>query len=271
MPVVLVTAEGKSSSGYTYDDRTGISYEYPLRYQGLIKSGEPFVYNISKLGYIGAGIVGQISNSETPGRLVCEILQYTLFDTPVSLRDPDGIYYEPNNALGQNKVYWAQGVRPISTRGYEQIIMSSPDENESLATGVSGYASHDVAVMVESISVKAAQEWLKTQYPSELVMVMPHNNPGYDIRVGESSSPIAFAEVKGTQSALPVFWLSEGERKFSEAHADKYIFIMVSGIDLKGTSSPVTTVRFGSLIDDDVILEASQWRGQLAEPQPAAS
>jgi hypothetical protein len=140
-----------------------------------------------------------------------------------------------------------------------------------LTAGVSGYASPEVAVMVESISIKAARVWLSARYPGQLVMVMPHNNPGYDIRVGESSSPIAFVEVKGTQSALPVFWLSEGERKFSEAHADRYIFIVVSGIDLKESSTPVTTVRSGALRGEDIQLEASQWRGQLLKPQSAAS
>ncbi len=39
MPLVLATAEGKERSGYLYDDRTGVSYEYPNRYAKLVQTG----------------------------------------------------------------------------------------------------------------------------------------------------------------------------------------------------------------------------------------
>lgn len=50
MPIVLVTVDGAERSGYKYDDRTGILYEYPKKYDGLIHSGERFVYNKPDLG-----------------------------------------------------------------------------------------------------------------------------------------------------------------------------------------------------------------------------
>ena len=118
--------------------------------------------------------------------------------------------------------------------------------------------------MVESISMGVAMNWLKRRYPDEIIVAMPPNNPGYDIRVGENSNPKFFVEVEGTQASVPVFWLSEGERKFSVANADSCIFLVVSGINLTGDSPPLISVRTGALEGSDVLLEPFQWRGQLS-------
>ncbi len=163
MPVVLATAEGRASSGYTYDDRTGISYEYPLKYQKLIFAGEAFVYHIAGSGYTGSGIVGDIAQSSNDGRLICEIENYVVFSEPVPLKDADGSYFEAKP--GVPAPYWSQGVRPISLAAYEQIVWSAVSEAKDAGLGVSGYASPEVAVLVESISVRAAQAWLKLHYP----------------------------------------------------------------------------------------------------------
>ena len=40
MPIILYTGEGPSRAGYVYDDRTGVSYEFPDRYLSMIQPGE---------------------------------------------------------------------------------------------------------------------------------------------------------------------------------------------------------------------------------------
>ena len=84
VPVVLVTAHGEPRAGYTYDDRTGISYEYPDgRYEAWITTGDRFVYHTPDFGYTGAGVIGEIRSSATAGRLVCDILDHEPWEPPV--------------------------------------------------------------------------------------------------------------------------------------------------------------------------------------------
>ena len=43
MPLVFAENE-ETESGITYEDRTGIAYQYPPMYQRMIRPGERFVY-----------------------------------------------------------------------------------------------------------------------------------------------------------------------------------------------------------------------------------
>lgn len=87
MAVVLATTSGNTRSGLSYDDRTGVSYEYPSgKYEKYIVPGERFVYQRVGGGYIGCGVIGAITASTSPDRLVCEILDYQPFAAEVSLK-----------------------------------------------------------------------------------------------------------------------------------------------------------------------------------------
>src|SRR5688500_9112137 len=100
MPLVFAENEA-TESGISYDDRTGISYQYPARYRRVIQPGERFVYyrgRRSKSGsripqvYFGCGVVGDISPDE--GRFLCEVLDYKPFAVPISFKDANGNYFE---------------------------------------------------------------------------------------------------------------------------------------------------------------------------------
>lgn len=118
---MLATAHGKARAGYVYDDRTGVSYEYPTgRYENWIMTGERFVYHDPDApghsGYIGAGIIGDIHQSGTDGRLVCDILDYVSFPATVPLKDPStGTYFESDPTFWKTgNIYWSQGARPLA-------------------------------------------------------------------------------------------------------------------------------------------------------------
>jgi hypothetical protein len=122
--VVLVTAHGEPRACYTYDDRTGISYEYPDgRYEAWITTGDRFVYHTPDVGYTGAGVIGEIRSGATARRLVCDILDHEPWDPAVPLKDADGEYFEADPGVWANgRVCWAQGVRRILEDRYDAIL-----------------------------------------------------------------------------------------------------------------------------------------------------
>lgn len=265
MPVVLTTADGREQAGYTYDDRTGVSYEYPAgKYEHYIAEGEPFVYHKQGIGYVGSGVIGSISPSATAGRLVCRVLDYRPFSVPVPIKNPQGSYYEADRRFwSTGNVYWAQGVRPLSTEQLENIVRTPPSDDDSVPPALGAYASPDTALAVDRYAMDAALAWCRTEWPGVEVQRMPHNNPGYDIRIGVIDAVVCLVEVKGTQSREPLFWLSEGERIFSETHADRYRLIVVTGIAVAQQSHIGIQVHRGALGGEGVELQPAQWRGRL--------
>lgn len=265
MPIVLATAEGQPRSGYVYDDRTGVSYEYPDVYQRLVSEGEPFLYHMPRRGYTGSGVVGRITPSRRAAHHVCEILDYSKFEESVPLMSPNGHYFEADPQRGKYKIYWSQGVRPISVAAFGEVVAiadAQPEDEDK--SGFSGYASSDAGREVERFAVRVVLGRLAAEYPGVQIAEMARNHPGFDIRVGPADDPIAFVEVKGTQSAEPVFWMTEGERQFSIREAQRYLLMVVSGIDLTGLGGHELHVRAGGVVGDGVAMEPSQWRGRLA-------
>lgn len=98
-------------------------------------------------------------------------------------------------------------------------------------------------------------------HPGEQVERMPHNNPGYDIRVAAADG-VRYVEVKGTTRPFPHFYMSEGERLFAERNSDRYALLAVFAIDLAARTGTIA-VRPGSLDGNDVSLRAVQWEGEL--------
>lgn len=276
MPIVLTNGAGERT-GYTYDDQTGVSYEYPLVYDKWIRPGERFIYHRTRKGtrksaYTGAGVIGAVRPS-LPGRLVCDIEHFIEFDD-VHLKDSSGAYYE-------GAVYWAQGVRPITEDCFEAILAaasatpattSSGAGGTSSATGGSvspatgrsiGYPSSKMAREVDAYAMTVAMAEVASLYPAGPIERMPHNNPGFDIRVGPKSAPTRFVEVKGTSTSEPVFFLSEGEREFSVANKAAYTLLVVVGIDLKAKTHTAIVRREGAIDATVADLKTTQWRGRL--------
>ena len=71
---------------------------------------------------------------------------------------------------------------------------------------------------------------LRDEFPTAAIREQPRNNPGYDVLI--TGAPISFVEVKGTTSSEVAFFMSDGERCFSEKHSDQYRLYVVFGIDL---------------------------------------
>lgn len=267
MPVVLVEVGGVARSGHEYDDRTGVAYEYPAgRYERWIKTGERFVYQVPGKGYIGSGLIGEIRTSSDSDRLVCDVLSVRIFDEPAPLKDGDGRYYEADTTHWRDKVYWGQGVRPLTEERFHAILAAAgvavgPDPDPVS----SAYADPATARLVEEYSVAVATTAMSEKYGARAT-VMARNNPGFDILIGTPSSPDRFIEVKGTQAAEPIFFMSEGERQFSLRNAARYTLFVVSGINLGKRTHSHETTREGAVEGDGFELRPSQWRGRIKAP-----
>lgn len=267
MPVVLVEVGGVARSGHLYGDRTGVEYEYPGgRYESWIQPGERFVYQVPRMGYIGCGLIGEIRSSTASGRLICTVDNVNYFDEPVPLKDANGDYYEADPAFWRDKVYWGQGVRPLTNERFDEILAaaSAPVRLGGRTTDATSAAYSDsvTAQKVERISVDAAAAAMQARFGAS-VTEMPHNNPGFDLLVGPEADPLRYVEVKGTQASAPVFFMSDGERQFSRRHHGRYTLVVVSGIDVASGSHTALTVRDGALDGEDVDMTVSQWRGRL--------
>jgi hypothetical protein len=251
VPLVLTVNE-RSVTDRGYDDRIGISYEYPRAYQQRIHMGDCFVYyrgsrradtSRQTPDYLGAGIIGQVQVSERPGRLVCETLDYTPFPQPIPFRDETGAYLEPHTS----RLYFRQGVRRIPQSIYERILERAdlsdtwPSSEVPALTRQRGAdyppshwygASPDRNTEVDRFAVAVALRELQQRFPGEPVVEQPHSNPGFDIRVGSAEDPVRYVEVKGTQRQSPSFLLSEGQRQFSLENQDRFMLVVVFDIDL---------------------------------------
>jgi len=273
MAVVLATAPGLRRSGHIYDDRTGLSYEYPTaRYRSLITSGERFVYQRPRGGYTGVGLIGEIGPSAEPDRSVAQILSYTPFTTEVPLRRPAGAYYESDPRFWRtDNIYWAQGVRPLAEDRLDEILAAGDAESPVTPAAASpgslplgpAYAADDAAKQVDRYAVAVAASRLKERFPNMLVSPMPHNNPGFDIRVGDATNPVLVVEVKGTRSAEPVFFLTEAERLFSATQARIYELVVICGVDLTASSHDAEYWHSGPITQAVAELRAQEWRCRL--------
>jgi len=252
MPLVFAENEA-TESGISYDDRTGISYQYPGRYRSAIQPGERFVYyrgRRSKDGrrmpqvYFGSGVVGNtFRDPKHPERFICEVLDYRAFAVAVSFKNVRGEYFETG---ADRRGYFQPGVRVISEDDFKRIIQSAQtnaieaekvvgelgsDENRGAAPG---YASPAVLRLVEDFAVRVALEEIRRRYPGAIVESQPRNNPGFDILVREpnASKKLTYFEVKGTTRGQPLFFMTEGELQFSRRNPDRFKLIVIYKIRL---------------------------------------
>jgi hypothetical protein len=276
MPIRLTISE-TTLSGHDYDDILGVRYEFPTRYRALVSRGERLVYYRGRRQadggtqpqvYLGTGIVGAIEASRgDPTRLVCQIDDWSPFPEPLYFKDGSGNYYEEVGAQGG--FYWQVGVRHLDDAVYERIVRAataaeSPSpgtvtqEEKSAPSAPTVYASPELRKAVDEYAITAALAELSRVWPTEEIALQPHNNPGFDVRVGPSAAPVRYVEVKGTTLPLPQFFLSEGERAFSEREARQYTLLVVYGINLHQASHKLFSHQ-GAVSDDAFAFSPRQW------------
>jgi hypothetical protein len=190
-------------------------------------------------------------------------LDYEPFDAVVPITDASGSYYEADPTFWKGPPYWGQGVRPLSAARMA-VIERVAGASALPAVGIAKKpASPDASIEVDKYAKRVAMAHVRSAYPGDVVEEMPHNNPGFDIRVGPEDAEVQFVEVKGTQSSEATFFLSEGERKFSEREAARYTFLVVVGINLKGSSHAAIEQRVGAVNGFMAVLEPYKWTGRL--------
>ncbi len=128
MPLVLTINES-TASGHKYNDKLGVSYEYPNIYRNTIQTGEYFVYYRGSRGknderiipaYLGIGVIGQISSSPLVSDcLVCDIVGYQPFTIALPFKDSEDCPFEPGGEAGGR--FYQKGVRKITDEAFARI------------------------------------------------------------------------------------------------------------------------------------------------------
>lgn len=126
-----------------------------------------------------------------------------------------------------------------------------------------GYADPASSLEVDKYAMKVAMGEVQQWFASLEVTQMPHNNPGFDIRVGSITDPTRYVEVKGTSTSDPLFFMSEGERDFSVRNAPLYSLLIVVGVNWKLQTHTSTRRHDGSVDNQVAALKCVQWRGRL--------
>lgn len=272
MPLIFAQNE-LNASGINYADVTGVRYQYPKRmYKNVIKTGERFIYyrgrktaasNREPQVYFGTGIVGDIYEDVTDDtRLVCDVLDYRSFESPVPFKLGKDDYLEEG---GIRRGYFQAGVRRITEREFQRILSlaeaSMPGNDEMEENKYSNirkmYASTEVARKVDEYAIEVAKNYLSKKWPRCEIEVMAHNNPGFDILV-RNGQDVVFVEIKGTQRLLPHFFMSNGELRFSVANAKRYMLLVVHEIDLEKSQHKIFT-RNGEINANYFDLTPIQW------------
>jgi hypothetical protein len=279
MPLILAENEA-TESGIIYEDRTGVSYQYPIMYRRAVQPGEQFIYYRGRgrmdgsrgpQVYFGTGVIGDIvSDPAIPGRLICRILDYRPFAAPIPFKNsPDG-YLERG---GKRSGYFQRGVRTITSEEFSSILSAANALAEATGTHlvpvavakvVTGprYASPEKLREIEGFAIAIALEEIRRRYPGVEAQVLPRNNPGYDIQLGFPDGPV-YVEVKGTERLTPVFFATEGELQFSRRTADRYRLIVVHGIELETRTYKVAWHVGGITLDTGFLLRPVQWACEL--------
>ena len=274
MPLVFSENE-ETESGITYEDRTGIAYQYPTIYRRLINPGERFVYykGRRKRGggrmpqvYFGAGIVGSVRPDPShSGRMVCSVLDYWPFRTPVPFKQKTGGYFEPG---AERRGYFQRGVRVISEEDFERItetaeqLSNDLNSEESYPLGPQrrmglAYASQDKILEVESFATEAAQKEITHRWKDVRIQVQPRNNPGFDILV-RSGEKVVYVEVKGTERSVPQFFITDGEIRFSLRHQSQFALLVIYEINRSSGAYKVFWHE-GAILSKGFKLKPVQW------------
>jgi hypothetical protein len=276
MPLVL-TQNAETAEGHVYEDRLGTQYEFPRRYLRLIGVGERFVYYRGRRGvpkdevpnaYIGAGVIGPIVPNADGGLLLAEILDFVPFAAPVPFKR-DGRYLEdvPDRGGSATGVYFrGTSVRPISEEVFGRILDLAAvmvEESEGAPARPGGrYPSAERAQAIDEAGMPIALELARARWADAAVTPMPQSNPGFDLLV-ECDRSLWYVEVKSTSSLVPGFFMSESERLFATANADRYSLLVITGVRPEDGTSVTHYWHDGAVGGSGVELQARQWRGIL--------
>jgi Protein NO VEIN, C-terminal len=272
MPVVLSESEA-TESGIRYEDRTGLSYQFPKAYRRKVQPGERFVYyrGRRKIGggtgpyvYFGTGIIGAVRpDLNHENRLTCDILDYQAFPSPVPFKDENARYLETGAA---RRGFFQSGVRTISQDDLAKILTAAdaalPKDtaappNSLRNSSSQSYASPETIAAIEGFAVNVVLAELRSQYPGARVEIQPRNNPGFDILVVEREK-LLYIEVKGTGRVTPQFFMTEGEIQFSHRHSASFRLLVVYAIDLRAQTYMVYR-HDGAISEDTFALKPLQW------------
>lgn len=273
MPLVLAENEA-TESGISYDDRTGVSYQYPRAYRRLIQAGERFVYyrGRKKLSggrapqvYFGTGVVGSTSeDARDPGRLVCEVLDYQPFTKPIPFKDSGGRYLENG---GSRRRYFQRGVRRISDGEFQRVLSLADGVEPAInvaahlsatSTFNGSYATPAFARLIDEFAMRAALADLRRRFPTADIKAQPRNNPGFDVLITDAAQ-LTFVEVKGTSRSLPHFFVTEGELQFSRRFAQQYRLLVVYRIDLAAETYALVSHEGAISAEQGFALKPIQW------------
>jgi hypothetical protein len=271
----LVLSQNEATeSGHEYADVLGVCYEYPRRFRNIIRSGEPFVYYRGRRRasgghqpqtYLGVGIVGQIAIGSPEALLTCRIEDYRPFPEPLPFKE-GAAYLEPSAARYGSRagLYFRQGVRTIDDETFAHIVdLGGPQAPLPIPPTTTGYASPELAQLVDAIAMERATDEAEARFPNTRVERMPQNNPGFDFRVSANGVVLRYLEIKGTTHPTPRFFMSEGERCFSVEHASRYSLWIFYAIETQARSGILRELD-GAVAGPQVTLEPIQYAGVVS-------
>ncbi len=273
MPVVF-TQNFQTADGHSYADVLGRQYEFPPQYRSHVIPGEPFVYYRGRRGapkgeppyaYIGVGVIGEVGGP-VDGLYVAAVEDFLPFDEPLPFKE-NGSYIEDvprREGSAQGAAFRGTSVRPISDDVYRRILFLAGLDGAALgpipipAASGNTYPTAQAASASDEAGMGVALKAAAIRWSGATIERMSHGNPGYDIHVSWPGGE-RFVEVKSTAGVAPVFFLSEGQRLFSERHADRFSLLVVT----ECFTAKSVAWRDGALNGGDLRLEPTKYRAQL--------
>ena len=261
LPMPLVLAQNESTeSGHRYADELGVAYEYPTMYRKTIRSGRTVRLlprtkaHRRRTPASGLSRLGR-HRLDRPAIIRVDSLAQLRTSNPFRRRCPSSWGTSTSSRWARfrlaardstsARVFVGSARRPwceFSPRPLQGIQNAGRRRHEA---GMP-WAPPETARLIDEISMDIAVDHLKIIYPGTAVERMPHNNPGYDIRIEESDRVLRYVEVKGTSRLLPHFFMSEGERLFSHDKAEQYSLLLVYGVDRTTRTGSVMIREAGS-------------------------
>lgn len=209
-------------------------------------------------------------DSSDHDRMVCDILDYRPFPAPVPFKVGAVGYLE---ADGARRGYFQRGVRAISNEEFEGILTAAASAHQEAVAAQkevqprsgASYGSPERISEVDRFAVTTAVSELRRRYPGIQTEVQPQTNPGFDILVKRPGDPL-YVEVKGTGRNVPVFFLTEGERRFSQRHASAYCLIVVYAIEAPKGAYQLFWHE-GPISDVEFLISPVQWACEVRQVQ----
>ncbi len=254
---------------------------YPLSHwesMTLVRPGDVVFHHargIRALGSVVAAAVPSPMPAELPemwdrdGRIVkvdyADVLAPIMADEiPLDRRIAERGPFASTGRVNQGYLY------PVSTAFAEWLLDTFSDRFGRAVEATGGDEGGSVLPAdpalrkaVETFAVDRVVADLEHEYGKGRVRKMPTNNPGYDVEVDRPGIDPLSVEVKGTLRSVPVFLMSETERAYSAANADRYELRVVWGIDLATATCQGIEVRSGEVARDTHGLTVQRWQGRL--------